>query len=357
LLRFKTIACVSLGVALVGCGSGATVSDSSNGTASAYLGQGPNFALFLQWTLAGTSASGSLNESYIKPADPYHVGTLSAAFTGVISGSSLTLTFPQGFGNSTSWSGTLHGSELTLNYPNSNGTLASLQMLPANVDDYNGAVASLETNAGQAQARQATLQTQQANEQATVGTQQTETTAQDQSRQAIDADADHVRQDLQGVAGDSTSPGSDLRSMASDLQTERKDLATTYHDEQTWLTQGQSGTIRASDVNSDASNVNSDANTVSADGYAVQRDLYTLQSDIGRLTSDFRQLQNDESSLPSYQPIGLPSQGQVSGAVGSANAVISQSKQTMAGYWGQASSMPQQAHAYVSAAYSKDRSG
>jgi predicted benzoate:H+ symporter BenE len=78
---------VLLAVVLGGCGS--SVSQAS------FVMKDSGSASLLQWTETGHTVSGSLA---LATLDNANLDTKNLAFAGTISGSSVTLTFPQGFG-------------------------------------------------------------------------------------------------------------------------------------------------------------------------------------------------------------------------------------------------------------------
>ena len=77
------------------------------------------------------------------------------AFTGSISGSSATLTLPQGLGTITNLAVRLDGANLIVSWPQSDGTLAAVTFISATAGDYNRAVSALQIAAASASAAQA----------------------------------------------------------------------------------------------------------------------------------------------------------------------------------------------------------
>src|SRR5207249_3192362 len=73
-------------------------------------------------------------------------------FTGTISGSSVTLTFPSGFGSVQNLTGTLSGSHLRLAVPGNNGELVIDDFAAATLRDYDAAVSVLQKQVEQAAA-------------------------------------------------------------------------------------------------------------------------------------------------------------------------------------------------------------
>ncbi len=105
-----------------------------------------NGVAFLQWTQAGTTLTGSLTQVWttLGSAAPQHQ---VVDFTGVLGGSSVTLTLAGGESiNGTAFlTGHLQAGQLTLTLPAPDGTIATLVFVPATVADYNRAVAQFES--------------------------------------------------------------------------------------------------------------------------------------------------------------------------------------------------------------------
>lgn len=118
-----------------------------------YLALANNGVVFIQWTEANGALSGTLTEAFTS-FDPANLKHSSSPFTGVLSAGSVTLTFPQGFGTSTSWNGTLSGDSLILSYSADDGSLSTLTFHPGTVADYNAAVAEAQAAAAAAGAEQ-----------------------------------------------------------------------------------------------------------------------------------------------------------------------------------------------------------
>lgn len=136
---------------LAACGGGEAGSGSFVGTTS-------NAAVFVQWTQNGSQLTGELREALLQTdssnsSNPDSVSSQNSAFTGTISGSSVTLSLNQGLGSVSNLTGTLNGSELDLNYPGQDGTLITIQMHSGKASDYNAELASLQQRAGQANAQ------------------------------------------------------------------------------------------------------------------------------------------------------------------------------------------------------------
>lgn len=119
---------------------------------SGFLATASNGVVFLQWTRAGDALTGSGTTAYTPAGDPTTLKTETAAFTGVVSGSSVTLSYPEGLGLSRTWTGAFQGSSLVLSYAAADGSLSTLTFQPATVAGYNQAFATLRAKVQQAQA-------------------------------------------------------------------------------------------------------------------------------------------------------------------------------------------------------------
>jgi hypothetical protein len=133
LRRLSAVAVVlSLAITLAGCGHSVTQ--------ASFTMKDSSSASLLQWTETGHTVSGSLA---LATLDNATLDTKNLAFAGTISGSSVTLTFPQGFGTRTNVVGTVSGSHLHISLPSSEGPLIDVQYTSGTVANYNRAVAVL----------------------------------------------------------------------------------------------------------------------------------------------------------------------------------------------------------------------
>jgi hypothetical protein len=343
--RLVLLVCgVPLALLLTGCGASsptakpakpAPAQKPSTSSQHGFLATASNGALFIQWTRIGNTVKGTLSEAYTSLADPTQAQSESHSFTGVISGSSITLTLDSG----TNWNGTLDGSSVTLSYANSDGSLATFDFRRGSVADYNAAVAQVQGSAGQAQ------------------TQQTHDQAVSQARQTIDSDVSAVNSDLQDLDGYLASAKADLAAVPKDLSQESADLATTKTDlARTLRLSSYDLCTQAYTTQSDAYTVQSDVYTINSDGYTLGTDsggggdLNSAVSAISSLRSDVAKLTSDRSSLPSYQPQGAPTASEVSSAIASAQNTIAQIRRTFSGYVARAKQMLQTANAYAAQA-------
>ena len=83
---------------------------------SGHLALATNGVVFLQWTRSSDTLTGTLTQACTDPGVPAALKHQNGPFTGVLSGGSVTINFPQGLGLSASWSGALNGDTLILSY-------------------------------------------------------------------------------------------------------------------------------------------------------------------------------------------------------------------------------------------------
>lgn len=113
-----------------------------------FFAQASNGVIFIQWTRTGNSVAGTLSESYTTSPNRSQTTNESDSFTGIINGTSITLTLNTG----ENWNGTLTGSGVTLSYAASGGTLHTFAFSPSTVADYNAAVTAIQQAANRAAA-------------------------------------------------------------------------------------------------------------------------------------------------------------------------------------------------------------
>lgn len=144
-----------VGLSLAGCGGNSTASPGptsvssspgSNGAAS-FIGRASNAVVFIQWTRAGSTLSGSLQQTVLKQPSGSGTNSQSTSFTGTIAGDGLTLQLGQAIGSATSLSGQFSGSGFTLTYPGaSSSSLITISFTPSQLADYNQAVSTLDSS-------------------------------------------------------------------------------------------------------------------------------------------------------------------------------------------------------------------
>jgi hypothetical protein len=156
------LAVLAVVFAVAGCGgsttrTGAAAPSStapSTGTtpqsgSASYVGQAINAVVFIQWTRAGSSLSGSLQEAIRKERGSNEVDSSSSAFTGTISGDGVTLTLNEGLGSTKALVGQLNANGFTMTFPGQEHALTSITFVPGVVSDYNHAVLEIEGRAEQ----------------------------------------------------------------------------------------------------------------------------------------------------------------------------------------------------------------
>jgi hypothetical protein len=328
--------------------TGTSAKTQQTGTPSAtsqrgFLATASNGALFIQWTRTANTVRGTLSEAYTSLADPTHAQSESHSFTGVISGSSVTLTLDSG----TNWNGTLNGSNVTLSYANSDGSLQTFDFHPGSVAEYNAAVANVQGSAGQAQ-------THKAQAQAAVAARARSVAQDQQNRQILDGDVSQVQTDLGDLTSAVSTAKSDVGTIASDVGTMRSDVQTTYSDLQTLLSDskdsvcGDAGTVEA-----DASGtVGADlSGTLGADrDGTLAADLQQVTSALGSLRSDFEKYRSDQAVVTNYTPSRAPTQAQINSAITSEQTSVTNIHTSVAGYFATANKLLIQANGYASQA-------
>lgn len=316
-------------------------------TQTGFLARASNGALFIQWTRTGSTVTGSFTEAYTTScsfgcSSPIELQTERHPFTGVVSGSTVTLT-----SSLSSWSasGTLNDSDLTLNLPNSDGTLSPFEFHPASVADYDAAVSA-------EQAEVANAQQQQARARAAAQARQQRAQAEANAESAIDSAASTVQNDISTLSGDTSTAETDLASVPTDLASEAKDVATAKADLKVTLRDTPDQVCTDADgVSSDSDSVASDDDGIQSDNDSVTGDLSTIAADIGRLNADSQRLETARAARPKYVPAdGLPTATDSSRAIASANAAASHVRKTMDGYIAQSKQMLATANGYATQA-------
>ncbi len=123
---------------LSACGSG------GESAAGSYVGRASNARVFIQWTRAGNSLTGSLQEAIAKEGEGAGVESSSRAFTGTTANNGLTLTLNEGLGSTKALVGRMTGQGFVLTFPGAHHGLITITFAPGQVSDYNAAVDELE---------------------------------------------------------------------------------------------------------------------------------------------------------------------------------------------------------------------
>jgi hypothetical protein len=122
---------------LAGCGS-----TDSSGEASgpgSFIGRASNAALFIQWTRASGSVTGSLREEITKRGGRGLSTGEGKSFSGVVNGKGISLQVAGG----ETLVGQFTGSAFSLSLPGNGGGLTTVEFSPGGVNEYNEAVHQL----------------------------------------------------------------------------------------------------------------------------------------------------------------------------------------------------------------------
>lgn len=147
------VAMINVGVLLTGCSAqvagtaaklavaSSTVTERSATSGGGWYGTVPGIALFLQWARVGPNVTGSIKATVNYSGT---VKTSDRAFTGVIGGGTIVLTFTEASSSATanSLTGSLTGADVTLNWPSDDGTLSPLVLKAGSIEDFNRIVAT-----------------------------------------------------------------------------------------------------------------------------------------------------------------------------------------------------------------------
>ena len=286
-------------------------------------------AILVQWTRSSGQLSGELQQALLEGSgSTEQVSTQSQAFTGTVSGNSVTLSLNQGLGSVSNLTGTLDGQQLDLNYPGQDGQVITIETAPGGPSDFNSDLANLQGEAGQAQTQAAQQQAAQ------------------QRTNSVASDAQAVSNDLSTLES-SEHDASGTGSVAADLAQMRKDLGQTETDLQHVL-----GEAAHSDVNtlcSDADTVSSDYDTVAGDYDTISGGQDSSGGDTGDISTAIKALQHDQQVLdadrnsdPGDVPADAPTdslmnqavkagQAQINGESGTTGSALLEAKTMMNG--------------------------
>jgi hypothetical protein len=302
-----------------------------------FVGIASNAAILVQWTRNGSQLTGELQQALLQGSGSQEqVSNQSAAFTGTISGSSVTFSLNQGLGSVSNLTGTLNDSELDLTYPGQNGGVITIPMQPGGASDFNTDLTKLQGEAGRANTQAAQAQTAQ---------QQANSVASD--AQTVANDLSSLQQAVQNANGTGSVTG-DLAQMQRDVGQTRTDLQKVLSE------QGQTD---SSTPCGDADTVQGDADTVQGDYDTIQGDQDSSGGDASNITAAISQLKHDQAALdsdlqnnPADVPANAPTDGQITQATKGAEANISGENSTTGGAMSQAKQMLNTAQGYASKA-------
>jgi len=299
-------------------------------TQPGYLAYASNGVLFIQWTRTGNTVTGTLAESYTDLSNPAQVSHESHTFTGVINGSSITITLDSG----DNWNGTIAGSSVTLNTPpGSNGQIGSFTFRPATVADYNAAVRGVN---GQGQAAQQAHAQQQAVQKA---------------RDQVTSDANAVSSDISSMQNDVGQLSTDLGELPTDLQQMRSDLVTQKQDLNQLLahrsTCSSGGDYQVSSTDNYQVTSTDDYQITSTDEYSITNDEQSVTGDITQLRTDSQAAATAQAAASGYVPAGMPSASAVQSAIRAANAALTTAKTKWAAALQTVKSLDAQSNTYA----------
>ena len=215
-------------------------------------------ASLITWTINGHSTSGNITGSSLDQTG-LSIDSKTYAFTGTISGSSVTLNLSGG----STLTGSVSTIRLQLQIADSAGTVQSYNFTPGTVSAYNAAVKSIQSVVSKNQ------------------TSSTQESSINSAAQTVSNDVSSIDSDVSNWKGSVPGLESDLTGMAGDVQTTKNSAAVTQN------------------VNPSESEACDDAYTTQDDAYTVQDDMYSLQDDEGSANTYLTSLNSTLSSLPS----------------------------------------------------------
>lgn len=326
-----------------------------------YMDAEQSSILFLQWTEKSGQMSGQLQDVYISSSNALQTQHDNEAFTGTHDGSNVSISTSI-FGFTKTYTGSLNGDTLTLVVPSQSGTLNTLTLHSASVDDYNKAATTLIQNTSQ-QALQVTATTQAQNiqaqyAQATASAQSATATAQANQQQSVSSANNALSSAIQQMQSDAKGLGSDttfdsaMQSYANDWSTMQK----AYQQEQTDAKGGCSnvGTVGADNgaIGADNGAIGADDGSFQAQQAPINNDISTVQQDIQTVQSDWQSLQSAAAANTTGTPAPAYTQDDVNkavqaaqGQINTSQAAIKQAQGKATGYDQEASQMVKQADA------------
>ena len=306
-------AVVTAAMAVTGCGSGSGHSAGAaasvagglhvqqgglGGNDGSFLESSASDVAFVRWTESAGSLVGTFDYEQADAQSSTGTATTETSLTGLHHDDKISITLSEGLGSYKTFTGSLSGSALSLTFPQPDGQLADSTFHNATVNDYNAAVAKLASQAlGQA-SRDAMAASQ---------------AGQQDAQRRLDAalaaaDTTFVR-DLANIAdGVHTLQGKDLTFKdalaegASALAQARADYATEQQD--------------ASRPTPDCGTVSSDSGTVQSDEGSVESGQGSVESSTGGVTNDVEVL--NSSSATARQDLTALQQAQAADPSGGA---------------------------------------
>ena len=238
-----------------------------------WVGAGTDLAIMVQFTVSGSTLTGTIDQAYLPSSDAQAVTTTHQGLTGQVSSGRLTLDIDGD--TSAAISGTITSTELSLQVPQDSGAIDALTLHPNAAGRYNSQVAAL---------------TSQANDNQTAAVRAAAAAATDQQ---LTADSDAVSSDLAKI-DDLITAGVDLAGLNNDVDAGKKDLATANADATKAISEGHDsdgdGCYDASSASYDASSVNYDSGSVDYDAQGINASASALSDQAKELTTDYRQM-------------------------------------------------------------------
>lgn len=120
---------------------GGTSSVNTQGAAS-FIGKASNAVMFIQWTRAGQTVTGSLREAITK-INSLGLNTTDRSITGVVDGNGITLNAHGELGENTSYVGETKENGFTLTVPGEHSSLININFAPSDDASYGNATKQL----------------------------------------------------------------------------------------------------------------------------------------------------------------------------------------------------------------------
>ncbi len=121
--------------------SGSTQGTENMNGPGSFVGSASNAVMFVQWTRAGETVTGSLREAITKSLAGSGITATDYPFTGVIHGDGITLNLTGA--ESTTYVGEVKGEGFNLTLPGKGGSLITIEFVAGEVSSYNEATRQL----------------------------------------------------------------------------------------------------------------------------------------------------------------------------------------------------------------------
>lgn len=301
LVRHKTLTIALAGLLafalVIGCAGLAFALHSMFATPDGYLYTSNTSVAFVQFT---TDKNGHMSGTFqeVSATSSETISTQESAFTGVLDGSQVSLTF-SALGFSATVTGTLNGNTLTLHIPDANGYMATEVFQGAQVADYNDAVAQLRqrtaAHALATQAAEATVSAEQAKAQATASAQSSLDQAVSGANSAVASDLNTLNSDAYNLSHEI-----DFSAALGEYASTWQQMQADYQHEQSDYQQGCGAYgANAGQVQADAGQVQADLGAIQADDGGLQASESSAQALIPQINSAITSLQTDWANLQS----------------------------------------------------------